>query len=89
LIFYEVFTGRRAFDAQTLAELRQKKETSSPTAPSGIARDIDPIIERVILRCIEKDPRQRPASAAQVPPRSPLAKLHRRRWWRLREALRD
>ena len=29
-------------------------------------RDIDPIVERVILRCIEKDPRQRPASAAQV-----------------------
>jgi hypothetical protein len=66
LIFYEVFTGRRAFEAQTLAELRSKKETSSPTAPSEIARDIDPIVERVILRCIEKDPRQRPASAAQV-----------------------
>ena len=66
LVFYEVFTGRRAFDAKTLAELRAKKETSSPTAPSEIARDIDPIVERVILRCIEKDPRQRPASAAQV-----------------------
>jgi hypothetical protein len=66
LIFYEVFTGRRAFDAKTLAELRAQKETSSPTAPSEIARDIDPIVERVILRCIERDPRQRPASAAQV-----------------------
>jgi serine/threonine protein kinase len=66
LIFYEVFTGRRAFDAQTMAELRQKKETSSPTAPSEIARDIDPIVERVILRCIEKDPRQRLASSEQV-----------------------
>jgi len=66
LIFYEVFTGRRAFDEKTLAELRQKKETSSPAAPSEIARDIDPIVERVILRCIERDPRQRPASAAQV-----------------------
>jgi predicted Ser/Thr protein kinase len=66
LVFYEVFTGRRAFEAKTLAELRAKKETSSPTAPSEIARDIDPIVERVILRCIEKDPRQRPASAAQI-----------------------
>jgi hypothetical protein len=66
LIFYEVFTGKRAFEAKTLAELRAKKETSSPTAPSEIVRDIDPIVERVILRCIEKDPRQRPASAAQV-----------------------
>jgi hypothetical protein len=66
LIFYEIFTGRRAFEAKTLAELRAKKETSLPTAPSEIARDIDPIVERVILRCIEKDPRQRPASAAHV-----------------------
>jgi predicted Ser/Thr protein kinase len=66
LVFYEIFTGKRAFEAKTLAELRAKKETSSPTAPSEIARDIDPIVERVILRCIEKDTRQRPASAAQV-----------------------
>jgi serine/threonine-protein kinase len=66
LVFYESFTGRRAFEAQTLAELRSKKETSSPRAPAEIVRDIDPIVERVILRCIEKDPRQRPASAAQV-----------------------
>jgi hypothetical protein len=66
LIFYEIFTGKRAFEAKTLVELRTKKETSSPTAPSEIARDIDPIVERVILRCIEKDLRQRPSSAAQV-----------------------
>ncbi len=66
LIFYEIYTGRRAFEARTLAELRTKKESSLPTAPSEIARDIDPIVERVILRCMEKDPRQRPASAAQV-----------------------
>ncbi len=66
LVFYEVFTGKRAFEAKTLPELRVKKETSAPTAPSEIARDIDSIVERVILRCIEKDPRQRPASAAQV-----------------------
>jgi uncharacterized protein YneF (UPF0154 family)/predicted Ser/Thr protein kinase len=66
LIFYEIFTGRRAFEAKNLAELRSMKETSSPKAPSEIARDIDPIVERVILRCIEKDPRQRPASAAHV-----------------------
>jgi serine/threonine protein kinase len=66
LVFYEIFTGKRAFEAKTLAELRAKKETSAPAAPSEIARDIDPIVERVILRCIDKDPRQRPASAVQV-----------------------
>ncbi|MGE5358092.1 MAG: protein kinase domain-containing protein [Bacteroidales bacterium] len=66
LLFYEVYTGRRAFDAKTLAELRAQKETATPTAASEITRDIDPIVERVILRCLEKDPRHRPASVAQV-----------------------
>jgi hypothetical protein len=66
LVLYEVFTGRRAFEAKTLAELRAKKEGTPPIAPSEIVREIDPIVERVILRCIEKDPRQRPASAVQV-----------------------
>jgi serine/threonine-protein kinase len=47
-------------------EIREKKETSSPPAPSEITRDIDPTVERVILSCISKDPRHRPASAAQV-----------------------
>jgi serine/threonine-protein kinase len=66
LVLYEVFTGRRAFEAKTLAELRAKKEGASPTAPSELVRDIDPVVERVILRCIEKDPRQRPTSVMQV-----------------------
>jgi serine/threonine-protein kinase len=66
LVLYELYTGRKAFSAPTMAELRALKESATPTAPSEIARDIDPIVERVILRCMEKDPRQRPASVAQV-----------------------
>ena len=66
LVLYELYTGRRAFDAPTLAELRAQKEAATPTAPSEITREIDPIVDRVIRRCLEKDPRHRPASAAQV-----------------------
>ncbi|HEX6323081.1 MAG TPA: serine/threonine-protein kinase [Vicinamibacterales bacterium] len=66
LVLYELHTGRRAFTATTLAELRRLKEESTPDAPSEITRDIDPAVERVIQRCIEKDPRLRPASALQV-----------------------
>jgi len=66
LVLYELYTGRKAFSAPTMAELRAVKEGATPTAPSEIARDIDPIVERVILRCMEKDPRQRPSSVAQV-----------------------
>jgi serine/threonine-protein kinase len=66
LVLYELYTGQRAFEAKSLAALRAKKEGAPPTAPSEIARDIDPIVERVILRCIDKDPGQRPASVIQV-----------------------
>jgi hypothetical protein len=66
LVLYEVFTGKRAFEAATLADLRRQHELSSPTKPSVLVKDIDPIVERVILRCIEKDPGKRPALALQV-----------------------
>src|SRR5271169_6877812 len=66
LVLYEVFTGKRAFEAATLADLRRAHEHSSPTNPSLLVKDIDPIVERVILRCLEKDPGKRPASALQV-----------------------
>jgi hypothetical protein len=66
LVLYEVATGKRAFDAPTLAEMRRKHEQETPTAPSNVLAGFDPAVERVILRCLEKDPRARPASALQV-----------------------
>jgi len=66
LVLYEVFTGKRAFDAATLAELRRLHEQTTPSSPSSLVKEMDPLVERVILRCLEKEPRARPASALQV-----------------------
>jgi hypothetical protein len=66
LILYEVLTGKRAFEAATLPELVKLREQGTVTQPSSIVKDLDPLIERVMLRCLEKDPAQRPASALQV-----------------------
>ena len=67
LVLYEVFTGKRAFEAGTLDELlRLRKSNTTPTTPSSLVKDIDPLAERVILRCLETDPRERPGSALQV-----------------------
>jgi serine/threonine-protein kinase len=66
LILYEIYTGKKAFTAKTLAELREQKETQTPRAPSEIRGGIDPVVERVIQRCMEKDPNARPASVAQL-----------------------
>jgi hypothetical protein len=66
LVLYEIFTGKRPFDATTSEEMVRLRDKSAPTAPSQLVKDLDPLIERVILRCLEKDPANRPASALQV-----------------------
>ena len=66
LILYEIYTGKKAFTVKTLAELREQKETHTPRAPSEIREGIDPVVERLIQRCLEKDPSSRPASVAQL-----------------------
>jgi len=66
LVLYELFTGKRAFEASTLMELKRLQEQSSPTSPSSVVKDLDPAVERAILRCLEHDPQRRPASALQV-----------------------
>ena len=77
LILFEIFTGRRAYDAKTLGDLKQLHDTGTVTTPSSFVRDLDPAVERVILRCIDRDPEKRPASAlavaAALPGGDPLA----------------
>src|SRR5262245_58565763 len=66
LVLYELFTGKRVFEAKSIQELIALHEKSTPPTPSSHVKDIDPLVERVILRCMEKDPKGRPASAVQV-----------------------
>lgn len=77
LLLYEVFTGKRPFEADTLADLVQARSSTSPANPSTLVRELDPAVERVILRCLEPEPWQRPASAlavaAALPGGDPLA----------------
>jgi predicted Ser/Thr protein kinase len=77
LVLFEIFTGRRAYDARTVDQLIQLHESGELTTPSSVVRDLDPAVERVILRCLERDPGQRPATAlavaAALPGGDPLA----------------
>jgi len=76
LILFEIFTGKRAYEAKTIDELKQLHDTGTLTTPSSLV-NVDPSVERVILRCLEKDPGKRPASAltvaAALPGGDPLA----------------
>jgi serine/threonine-protein kinase len=77
LILFEIFTGRRAYEAKTINDLKTLHDTGTVTTPSSIVRDLDPAVERVIMRCLSRDPDQRPASAltiaASLPGGDPLA----------------
>jgi serine/threonine-protein kinase len=77
MVLYEIFTGKRAFDAESLPELVRIKTESTPSKPSFLVKDLDPAVERIILRCLETDPSLRPSSvmnvAAALPGGDPLA----------------
>jgi serine/threonine-protein kinase len=66
LIAYELFTGRRAFDGDSILDRLHAEETTLPAPIASIAPDVDPAIEEVIFGCLQPDPRQRPASARAV-----------------------
>jgi hypothetical protein len=73
LVLYEVFTGKRAFSAESVRAHGDR----TPSRPSSVVKDLNPVIERVILRCLEAEPSARPANvlsvAAALPGGDPLA----------------
>src|SRR5262249_54299117 len=54
------------FEAVTLGEWKSRHLESNPTLPSAVEPDVSDTVERVILRCLEKDPSRRPVSALQI-----------------------
>jgi len=77
LVLYELFTGKRAFEAATMVELMQMQQQATPVSLTSLVKELDPAVERVILRCLSADSKQRPASAlsiaAALPGGDPLA----------------
>lgn len=77
LVIYELFTGKRPFEAKTLQHLIDLQESAQLTSMTAIATDADPAVERIIRRCLDPDPLKRPATAlavsAALPGGDPLA----------------
>jgi len=77
LVLYELFTGKRPFDAHSLQQLMDMQEAAHLGSMTSVAADIDPTVEKVIRRCLDPDPAKRPASAlsvlAALPGGDPLA----------------
>ncbi|HEY3743718.1 MAG TPA: serine/threonine-protein kinase [Bryobacteraceae bacterium] len=77
LVLYEIFSGKRAYEAKTLADLLKLQESAHAPSLTSLAADVDPQVEKVVKRCLNPDPAQRPATplavAAALPGGDPLA----------------
>jgi serine/threonine-protein kinase len=79
LVLYELYTGKRPFEGTKFADFKQQHLQSIPPSLVETVRDLDPGIEKTILRCLEKDPAKRPltvaALSASLPGANPLAAM--------------
>jgi len=66
LVLYEIFTGHKAYDAETIEQLRDLRSSSAPASISSRVSEVDPAVERVVSRCLETDPERRPPTAMVV-----------------------
>ena len=65
-VLYEMVTGRRAFAGNSTAETLAALMHEHPKAPRELAPDVPRDLERVILRCLQKDPDRRFQHMADV-----------------------
>ena len=62
LVCYEMITGRRLFDSDSVDEIRRAHGRSKPL-PSTLVYDIESQFEQAIIAAIDEDPAKRPHSA--------------------------
>lgn len=65
VMMYRAFTGKLPFVADTAMGVLTRHLTEKPELPSRLA-EVDPPLERLILRCLEKKPIDRFQSMAEV-----------------------
>jgi eukaryotic-like serine/threonine-protein kinase len=62
-ILYELLTGRAPFRGTTLYNTLEKVRTQQPVAPRRLRRPISRDLETICLKCLEKEPANRYATA--------------------------
>ena len=66
LILYEMITGRRAFQEESLAETMSAIVKEEPPEMTESNPNISPSLERIVRRCLEKKPERRFQSTADL-----------------------
>jgi serine/threonine-protein kinase len=66
VMLYQLVTGRVPFRARTRAAMKELHYAAAPPPPSTYLPDIDPRLEKIILRALAKDPANRPATMIEL-----------------------
>jgi WD40 repeat protein len=62
-VLYEMLTGRPPFRAGSLLETLSDLANREPERPSALVREVDPDLEAICLKCLDKEPARRYGSA--------------------------
>jgi len=66
IILYEMLTGEKPFKAETYTGYIQKHIHEKPKSPSKLNPNIPPYLEKIILKCLEKDKHDRYQNAGEI-----------------------
>lgn len=66
IILYQIATGRRPFESETVAGVCGQILKATPASPSKLNPALSAALDRVILRCLEKDPKKRFSSGEEL-----------------------
>lgn len=58
-VLYEAATGRAPFSGRSVAEILDKVARVAPPAPRQVDAAVDPELERIVLKAMDKDPARR------------------------------
>ncbi len=65
-MLYELIVGRRPFDGNNAAQIASRQIKEPPISPRRVNPDVGADIEAVILKCLEKSPERRYATAGEL-----------------------
>jgi serine/threonine protein kinase/tetratricopeptide (TPR) repeat protein len=65
-VLYEMATGRRAFPERVASKLTDAILHGVPESPRTVNAKVSPELERIILKCLDKDPENRYQSAREL-----------------------
>jgi len=66
IMIYEMLCGRRPFEAPALMAILTAHIAETPRPPIEIRPEIDPEINRIVMKCLAKDPRMRYANSGEL-----------------------